>query len=122
MSNTAFSYMYRDGDNYKQHRTVVFAGTPSPDKVDAAASNLDEGFYLIPSQVGLEDLQDMFDDGPTDADHPWHEPGDATLEDSLDATTAEPTDPRTVDEFLSELAAADWDEFAPGLPGEPVDA
>lgn len=74
MANTLFTYMYRDGDNYKQINAVVFAGEANENlrqRIMAAASpsffSIDEPTdnLFIPGLVGLPDLQNRF--GSTEA-------------------------------------------------------
>jgi hypothetical protein len=69
MANTLFTYMYRDGDNFKQIHAVVFAGGVTDDmrrRIMMAATlphqSIDddtEGFF-IPGLVELPDLQNRF--------------------------------------------------------------
>lgn len=74
MANTLFTYMYRDGDNFKQINAVVFAGEANEDlrqRIMAAATpsffSIDEPTdnLFIPGLVGLPDLQNRF--GTTEA-------------------------------------------------------
>lgn len=63
--NTAFFYLYRDGDNYKVAGKAVFSGPCSlelRDRISRAAENGGEDDYgqFIPGQVGLPDLQNQF--------------------------------------------------------------
>lgn len=63
--NTAFFYLYRDGDNYKVAGKAVFSGPCSldlRDRISRAAAEGGEDDYgsFIPGQVGLKDLQDQF--------------------------------------------------------------
>ena len=73
--NTLIEYMYRDANNYKQHERLIVVG-----KVDIDAFNkaLDNEGGFIPSQIGLEDLQERFADISQDSDHVWHEPIEIT--------------------------------------------
>ncbi len=71
--NTEFSYMYRDGDNYKQCESVIFAGEVTQKELEMILSNREESEFFIPSQVGLEDLQSRMSSFPDGSDHVWHE-------------------------------------------------
>ncbi len=73
--NTRFEYLYRDGHNYKQYNEVVIQGLFT---LDQLRPHLYEGQYFMPSEVGLEDLQEYPYRG---CDHIWHE-----------LVSAEPTD------------------------------
>jgi len=64
--NTAITYLYRDGSNYKVAHTVFFSGAISLEARDRLLAGLlpaddpDGWGVLIPGQVGLPDLQDRF--------------------------------------------------------------
>ena len=100
--NTELNYLYRDGSNYKQSETVVLAGTITREHLEPY---LDEGWYFIPSQVGLEDLQARFPSLGED-DHVWHELQEVT------PTDAEPTTPMTAADLLARFRVVTWDEAA----------
>lgn len=87
--NTQIEYMYRDGENYKQFREVILVGEVT---IAELKPHYYEGSFFMPSEVGLNDLQEP----PYLAcDHVWHE-----LEE------AEPTDESpTVDILAKELLA-----------------
>lgn len=65
-NNTAITYLYRDGSNYKVDHTVVFSGAIRLEARDRLLSGLlppddaDGWGVLIPGQVGLPDLQNRF--------------------------------------------------------------
>jgi hypothetical protein len=87
--NTRLEYLYREGHNYKQFNEVVIEGEFSLDHLRA---HLYEGQYFMPSEVGLEDLQENPYRG---CDHIWHE-----------LVSAEPTeDPPTAEVGAEELVA-----------------
>lgn len=71
--NTRIFYMYRDADNYKQNEEIILNGEISEEEIDTIFSKLDEGLYFIPSQVGLNDLQERMCSDIGDSDHVWHE-------------------------------------------------
>lgn len=69
--NTKLVYQYRDGDNYKVARSVVFEGAITLEMRDKLQNAMLEGDgavsdaygvdgFFIPGQVGLPDLQDQF--------------------------------------------------------------
>ena len=65
--NTRLEYMYRDGENYKQHGDVVVRGELTLAELKPHFHDYE---FFIPSEVGLEDLQNT----PYLAcDHVWHE-------------------------------------------------
>jgi len=65
--NTQFCYFYRDACNYKVFKDVIIEG--QVELKDLMSYLRDETFF-IPSEIGLEDLQD---DPFTTDDHIWHE-------------------------------------------------
>jgi hypothetical protein len=101
--NTRVSYQYRDADNYKVGRDVVFSGEISPWDLKLIALCLDEGEYFIPGAVGLADLQDSFGAASRwdpERDHPYHEIT------GIELTDDEPTDElvRSIGEFANHMA------------------
>jgi hypothetical protein len=64
--NTAITYLYRDGSNYKVDHTVVFSGPITLHARDRLLAGLlppddpDGWGSIIPGQVGLPDLQNRF--------------------------------------------------------------
>lgn len=71
--NTKIAYQYRDADNYKQYEEVVIPGEISEQDKALILSKCNEGQYFIPSQVGLNDLQERMCSPIGDSDHVWHE-------------------------------------------------
>lgn len=107
--NTRIMYQYRDADNYKQLEEVVIAGEITKEDKALILSKLDEGMYFIPSQVGLNDLQERMCSPIGDSDHVWHE---LTPED-ISLTKDDPT-PNHGFDHISELverfkALKEWD-------------
>ena len=76
--NTRISYIYRDGNNYKQGIELVVPGEIDKDFI---LDCCDEGEFFIPDQVGLPELQGQMINFPNDADHVWHELEDIELTD-----------------------------------------
>jgi hypothetical protein len=73
---TALDYLYRDAANYKAHATALFTGELSPAEVAEIVAKLDSRTYFVPEQLGLPPLQSRLhalSDGPTSADHAFHE-------------------------------------------------
>ena len=79
--NTRFEYMYRDGENYKQYAEVVIKGALTPEQL---RPYLYDGQFFLPSEVGLEDLQEY---PYRHYDHIWHEP--VAADPTNDAPTVE---------------------------------
>lgn len=105
--NTSFSYMYRDGDNFKQSHTEIFAGVLTLEQI---IPFLDEETYFIPNDVGLLELQEQMIAFPTDADHVWHEITDGDIV----STEDDPTTHVTATELLSRFQemGSNWDVSA----------
>lgn len=98
--NTRFEYRYRDGEGYKKFGEVVIKGEFT---LEQLRPHLYEGDFFVPSEVGLEDLQDI---PYQDYDHVWHEL------DSAEPTADEPTVGLTAEELVSRFRAAGavgWD-------------
>lgn len=76
--NISLRYLYRDGGNYKNYGTVVFANPlgRSLSEVDALLqSRLIESMFFVAADWGVPDLH--FTEYPYDeeTDHDWHEYG-----------------------------------------------
>jgi hypothetical protein len=99
MKNTRFSYMYRDASNYKQHGSVVLAGTVTFDQIE---HYLQDGENFIASQVGLVDLQ------PTDTNEDDHVFCEVTADD-LEPTDEAPTTTLTAAELVQRFQKAGVD-------------
>lgn len=92
--NTRFEYRYRDGENYKKFGEVVIKGEFTLEQLQP---HLYEGDFFVPSEIGLEDLQEY---PYQDYDHAWHEL------DSAEPTEDEPTVELTAEEIVSRFSAA----------------
>lgn len=79
--NTRFEYMYRDGENYKQFNEVVIQGEFT---LDQLRPHLYDGDFFMPSEVGLDDLQEY---PYRNCDHIWHQL--VSAEPTEDAPTVE---------------------------------
>lgn len=107
--NTAVSYQYRDGSNYKANHVAIFAGEITHDEVLRVLSTCDEGEWFIPGQVGLPDIQDRLQNFPDpEDDHVWHE-----LEaDSFELTDRAPTEAIDIHAFVERFCETTWDVAA----------
>ena len=92
--NTRFEYMYRDGGNYKKFNEVVIKGEFN---LEQLRPHLYNGDFFVPSEIGLEDLQEY---PYQDYDHVWHEL------DSAEVTEDEPTVEVSAEEIVSRFSAA----------------
>lgn len=112
--NTIFSYMYRDGANYKFGGEVIFKGFRELGLEEKLREALADGENFIARQIGVPDVfpfpeKYSFDE---DVDHCWHEFT------GLEATSRDATDEkgRSITEFVNEarkIGPAGWIEFDP---------
>ncbi len=118
MSNLKFTYLYRDGSNYKTWGSVVFANPKalSCKSVEEALRKrlLTDGTFVA-DQVRVPELFPYNRGTPDDDDHCLHE------FDSVEPTRATPTDAqaRTIDEFIDEVAGASRNGWLGFLPSSP---
>lgn len=115
--NTQFDYMYRDGGNCKKHGSMVLSGQITPKLEKRFTDTLDHEFMIgqfIAAQVGVPEVFLWKGDWPANTeDHEWHEAGDFTV------TNDEPTDARSIEEFVNAFeaaAATGWDPSLSRLP------
>ena len=103
---TCVSYIYRDGNNYKQAGKAYFSGPTSRDSVNAFLSMLDSSDgspSMIPGQIGLDDLQSQFlNEWDDDSDHPFHEITSIELIDfnEMESRDAALTSEQSFDDFV----------------------
>lgn len=115
MRNIEFTYIYRDGSNYKKSGRVVFS---NPDQLtctsverDLRLAFLSDGLFIA-RQVRIPDVF-LYLQGPFSFDdHCYHEFG------GIQSTTEEPTDEhdRSIRNFIVEAsheAKRGWQEFDP---------
>jgi hypothetical protein len=135
--NISFTYLYRDGSNYKRFGKAVFA---NPDELSTSSLDnrlkglFDEGENFIANQIGIpevflwggengpepETVPALVADGKfnpgkdkyrvNDDDQWWHE------YDGVENTDDDPTDSRTIAEFLNAVETAvreGWKIFNP---------
>jgi hypothetical protein len=69
---TPVTYKYRDADNYKTTAQCFLEGSVSAIEKARIKKTLNDHEYFIPTQVGLEALQDQLEGFPSEADHVWH--------------------------------------------------
>lgn len=105
--NTEFSYLYRDGNNYKKSGSVVFAGTVPPEVIGEMVKSFEEEQFFVPGQIGIPPvfLYSPFGEyGRGESDHNFHEFDGVTTVDG----TVPATDPkgRTMAEFVEQVLAA----------------
>jgi hypothetical protein len=112
-ANTLFGYMYRDGGNYKKFKDVVLGGRLSKAHVRRIHDALYDHCLFIASDVGLQNLQPLFNNGwEIEVDHPWHEIREIRYVD--DAPTSDAGQlPMTVAELMARwpMAASDWNNI-----------
>jgi hypothetical protein len=115
--NTRFTYLDRDGSNYKQWGSVTFRGAPNASLVLRLSAAFDTDGLFVAHQVRLPELF-FTGDLPAADDHCFHEMAEVVAtEDASDDAFA-----RTVDDFVLEVeraARAGWvvfDRFGAGAP------
>jgi hypothetical protein len=129
--NTAITYEYRDGANYRFHNTLIFAGEMTAELWARLLATLNEevvgGFiadqvdlpqvfgYLGGKHIDSDEHKNSGYEYDEQNDHCWHrfadDPG------SWELTEAQPTDKRTVRELVGVFEAAvqkGWKVFDPG--------
>ncbi len=92
--NTHIEYRYRDGGNYKLFHEVILSGEVTFEQIQ---EHFYEGEFFVPSEVGLEDLQEP---PYRECDHVWHEIA------SVIPTEKAPTVDLAASEFLARFALA----------------
>src|SRR5579863_1012300 len=104
MSNVKFSYLYRDGSNFKRWAAVVFSNPdrlPRPTIADVISGSLDQEGMFMAHQVRIPEV--FLYDGPNANadDHCYHEFFE------VDLTSEAPTDrfKRSIGEFIAEFRA-----------------
>jgi hypothetical protein len=115
MSNVEFSYLYRDGGNYKKFGRIVFSN-PEQITCGTVENALTEAFLedglFIADQVRVPEVFLFANGALSFDDHCYHE------FDAVRTTEKESTDPqmRTISEFLSEVTERSrrgWRAFDP---------
>jgi len=103
MPNIKFSYLYRDGANYKNYNSIIF---DNPDNIvlseleNLIRSKLIDGTWFYVNEWKLPDLHfKAWDDG---IDHAWHE------FESVEYTDEQINIPCKLDEFIAIIEKTDW--------------
>lgn len=103
MPNIKFSYLYRDGANYKNFKALIFG---NPDNIDLTKieqlirSKLIDGIWFYDNEWKLPDLHFKFWDD--EIDHTWHEFESVTY-------TDEPQNvPLEIGQLLAEIEKTHW--------------
>ncbi len=104
MANTQISYLYRDASNYKQFESVILEGELSENDIGIIIKKLVDGVLFIPEQVGLESLQQKFDD-LNDDDHIYHE----LHREGIGLVEAPPTITLSAKELVRNFQNVNWD-------------
>ena len=98
-----FNYFYRDAGNYKVHGNVVF---DNPDNIDInilegeIRKHLIDSEFFEPEELKIPRLKHNDFPYDPDLDHSWNE------FDSIEETTEELTDKRSINEFLLSLTSS----------------
>ncbi|MGE0638141.1 MAG: hypothetical protein AB7G44_12685 [Bacteroidia bacterium] len=96
--NIKFNYMYRDGANYKQFGSVIFAN-PSNLTLEIIETKIREtlidGEFFEPLKLDIPNVR-VYPYDP-EIDHDWFE------FENVEQTDKSPTDKRTIAEFIAEL-------------------
>lgn len=71
---TLISYLYTDGDNFKQSEEIQLQGVLTDEHIKAIEVKLHDQTFFIPGDLGLgiEELQPRSDSFPDEADHVFH--------------------------------------------------
>ena len=109
--NLQLNYCYRDADNNKRHGEIVLAGTVRslPAYEQRLRQPMESRQFFIASQIGVPEV---FLTPKGNRDHCWHS------FDGVEETTAAPTDPRTPNQLLAAVAAAEAEGWKDAEPGE----
>ena len=73
---SVMEYLYRDADNFKAFGQILITGKNIDIDIDKIKSFLDSGEYFVAEQVGIPTLYSQlwkYSNGPTIADHAFHE-------------------------------------------------
>jgi len=103
MPNIKFSYLYRDGGNYKKYRFLIFANPTNFDLdylTSLIQSKLIDGSWFYVNEWKLPDLH--FDTWDNDLDHTFHE------FENIVYTDEGPNTPLNLAEFVLAIEQTDW--------------
>ncbi len=66
-------FVYQDGSNYKESRTLAFEGALTEELRERLRNALSDGEQYLPTQIGHEHLGARMTGWPNEDDHVWHE-------------------------------------------------
>jgi hypothetical protein len=96
--NIKFSYLYRDGANYKQHNEIIFSNPNETDLGEIQKTileNLIDAQWFVAKDWEVADMHFAPYTWDDKTDHNWHE---FTV---IEETTEKTTEINSIDEFLS---------------------
>jgi hypothetical protein len=105
MPNIKFSYLYRDGANYKSYNSVIFANSFDIDLSELERlirSKLIDGIWFYVNEWKLPDLH--FKCWDNEIDHTWHEFESVEYSDEILNT------PLNLKEFIRTVEQTNWYE------------
>ncbi|MFL9841466.1 hypothetical protein ABS767_10870 [Sphingomonas sp. ST-64] len=106
---TLFHYRYRDANNYKANGTVALTGVVPSECWEAALMRLEESEFFVAEQLDIPPLYSAlyeFSNGPTLADHCWHEFVEVAVTDTIEPDT--PLWGNATDFTARLLAVSEW--------------
>ena len=98
-NNIRFSYLYRDGGNYKLYGEVIFSNQEAMlvDEIELQIrQHLLDGEFFNPTDWGIVPLS--FDKYDEEMDHQWHE------YERIEETRDENSDNRSIKTFIEEIS------------------
>lgn len=73
---TVFEYCYRDSGNFKAYGKIWLTGRLTGKEQSSIIRKMEGEEFFVAEQIGIEPLYselEKYSDGPTEADHAWHE-------------------------------------------------
>ena len=98
--NIKFSYLYRDGANYKNYNDVIFSNPLAKTLVDVEQiirANLIDETWFVAKYWNLPDMHFKEYGWDSDMDHDWHE------FDSAEETQEAATQEISIEDFLDQI-------------------
>ena len=98
--NIRFSYLYRDGANYKNHKEVIFSNPqkkPLEQIEQIIRANLIDETWFVANYWNLPDMHFKEYASDPDIDHDWHE------FDSAEETQETATEEISIEDFLDQI-------------------
>jgi hypothetical protein len=97
--NIMIHYLHQPDENTINNGMVVF-GNPTNKTLGWVETEMNKlligGDFFVPNRLGIPGLDGIATDAEEDSD--YHEPVE------FEFTESEPTDPRTIDEFIADMA------------------